>query len=373
MSINVLNSNILYGETTVIIITDLTNITITPISSVENITNNNIYTIIVKPLLSTLYIVTGYDIFNNLTTLNITVYVNITVENNNVITMYNKSIKLSAFGSSTYNWYPSTYLNRTDTETVICKPLKDIIYTVLGIDPFLTTTRTYIFVRVDTNLYFIPENPSVYDGNLLKINVNYNNPVVNINSNNITYTWESNLFNNMPANCTTLKHGSSITIHPYRIVEYTVNAYYNNILLSSGTINVNVLPKPMNIIDLDILPYKLYKLIINRNRKQLIKELTKNKVLSYKIIDFYYTTLQTAYRMEWTDKNGINFKVKWLTLYQIVNKSDAMIITFDQQWNFFQYINFNKREKTISNFTYLLNILNGLYLEYVQRISYIQN
>lgn len=371
MSINVLNSNILYGETTIITITDLTNITITPISSVENITNNNnVSTVIVKPLLSTLYIVTGYDLFNNLVRLNITVYVNITVENNNVITMYNKNIKLSAFGSSTYNWYPSTYLNRTDTETVICTPLKDITYTVLGTDPFLTISRTYIIVNVDTNLYFMPENPSVYDGNLLKIDVNYK-PAFNIN--NITYTWESNLFNNMPANCTTLKYGSKITIRPYKTVEYTVNAYYNNILLSSGTINVNVVSKPMNIIDLDILPYKLYKLIINRNRKQLIKELTKNKVLSYKIIDFYYTTLQTAYRMEWTNKNGINFKVNWLTLYQIVNKSDAMIITFDQQWNFFQYINFNKREQTISNFTYLLNILNELYLEYVQRISYIQN
>lgn len=374
MSINVDNSYILYGETTIITIIDLSNITISPTDSVENIVdNNNIFIITVKPLLSTLYKVTGYDVFNNFITLSETVYVNITVKNNNVTTKYNNSINLNAYGSSTYNWYPSTYLNNTDTDTVICTPLKDILYTILGKDPFLTVTRTYIYVHVNTNLIFIPENPSVYDGNLLKIDVNYLNSGSGSNSNNITYTWKSNLFNGMPDNCTTLKYGSSITIHPYKSVEYTVNAYNGNILLSSGIININVISKPMNIIDIDILPYKLYNLIITKNRKKLIKELTKDKVLSYKIINFYYTTLQSAYRTEWTDKNGISFKIKWYTLYQVINKSNGMIITFEQQWRFFQYINFNRSKNGTSHFTYLLNTLNELYLEYVQRIYYIQN
>lgn len=372
MSINVANSYILYGETTIITITDLSNINISPTDTIEDIVDtNNIFTIIVKPLLSTLYIVTGYDIFNNFTTLTVTVYVNITVENHNVETTYDTSINLNAYGSSTYNWYPSTYLNNTNSDTVICTPLKNILYTILGKDPFLTVTRTYIYVNVNTNLIFVPENPSVYDGNLLKIDVNYLKS--NFYSNNITYTWKSNLFNGMPDNCTTLKYGSSITLHPYRNVEYTVNAYNGNILLSSAIININVISKPMNIIDLDILPYKLYNLIIKRNKKQLIKELTKDKVLSYKIINFYYTTLQSAYRTEWTDKNGISFKIKWYTLYQVINNSNEMIITFEQQWRFFQYVNFNKSKHGTSHFTYLLNILNEIYLEYVQRIYYIQN
>ena len=46
-----------------------------------------------------------------------------------------------------------------------------------------------------------------------------------------------------------------------------------------------------------------------------------------------------------------------------------MILDFTQQWNFFAYINRNKRgNMIISNFSYLLNIVNELYLEYVQKI-----
>jgi hypothetical protein len=130
----------------------------------------------------------------------------------------------------------------------------------------------------------------------------------------------------------------------------------------------------VHIIDIDILPYEYYNLIISRNRKELTKELIKNKVLSQKIIKFYYNTLITAYRMEWTNKNGIQTTVNWTTLYQITNKSNVMILTFEQQWRFFQYINYNQRrnDQTLSNFAFLLNIVNSIYLEHPQKIYYIQ-
>ena len=85
-----------------------------------------------------------------------------------------------------------------------------------------------------------------------------------------------------------------------------------------------------------------------------------NKIIK----DFYYTTLQTAYRMEYTVKNGISYKVNWLTLYQVMNESNGMILSFEQQWRFFQYVNQNQN----GNFKYLLNIINEIYLEKPQKI-----
>ena len=48
-----------------------------------------------------------------------------------------------------------------------------------------------------------------------------------------------------------------------------------------------------------------------------------------------------------------------------------MILTFEQQWKFFQYINYNRERKgfTNSNFFYLLNIIDSLYLEYPHKIQ----
>ena len=72
--------------------------------------------------------------------------------------------------------------------------------------------------------------------------------------------------------------------------------------------------------------------------------------------------------MEWTDKNGIQFKVNWTTLYQITNESIEMILSFEQQWRFFQYIQYNRNRNTQSNFFYLLNVINQVYLERVKKI-----
>ena len=62
-----------------------------------------------------------------------------------------------------------------------------------------------------------------------------------------------------------------------------------------------------------------------RNEKELTKQLIMNKKLSKKIINFYYTTLQTSYKMEFTNKNGIAVKIPWYTYYQEVNIINEMI------------------------------------------------
>ena len=364
MSFIVTNPSIKLGLTSTIIISNLYNVYFLPDSSIINIelTANGTYTALVKPLSSTIYYIFGYNQSNQITNLNATVYVNVTPDLSNITVNYNNSVTLNVSGSNTYLWYPNTYLNTNTGSSVICTPLKDITYTIIGTDKFLTISSTSIKVNVNTGLTFTPSNPTVYDGNLLKVSVE--------SETILDYTWESNLFNNLSPYCVTYKYGNSITIHPYNSVFYTVNGYQNGNLITSGTVNINVITKPSNIIDVDILPYKLSNIILNRNTIELKKELVKDKILSKKIINFYYNTLQTAYRMEWTNKNGIPFKINWETIYQIVNESNSMILSFEQQWNFFKYINSNQtiNGNTLSNFAYLLNNINEIYLEYPQKI-----
>ena len=210
-------------------------------------------------------------------------------------------------------------------------------------------------VIVNNNLIFYPSIPTVYDGNILKLSVSYS---LNTENTENKYVWKSLLEPSF------IKYENEITLHPYNTQDYNVSVYNNNDnLLSEGNIKVIVIQKPANIIDIDILPYKWYKLILNKNKLKLTQEIIKDKVLSFKIINFYYTTLQNAYRMEWTNKNGVSTNISWITYYQILNDSNRMVLSFEQQWKFFQYIQMNT-----SNFRYMLNIINQVYLEIVKKI-----
>lgn len=409
MSIIISNPSINYGDNSTITVNDLLNVTITPYDSVINTeytSGSVIYT--VNPIISTLYYITGYNTLNNRINLNTTIYVNVTLLNNIIEIPYNTSQQINVYGSTTYTWNPSLYLDNNNSSSVTCTPLENITYTIIGKDPFNTISRIYLQINVNNGLTFTPSNPTVYDGDLLNLYVNFNGNV-NVNnyeqynsnnyiwkyengipilsalssgasysaasysaaSSNITYVWKSKLFDTLPPNCIYYKYGNNIRLHPYSTQEYNVKVYQNGNILTSGNIKINVIEKPMNIIDVDILPYILYESIINRNKNSLVKLLKENKQLSDKIIKFYYTTLQTAYRMEFTNKTGISCAIKWLTFYQVNNESNEMILNFNQQWRFFQYINYHRKRNNIttSNFAYLLNIVNEIYLEFPQKIG----
>ena len=405
MSLVSKTSSIKYGESSIITVYDLSNVLVQPMDSVSNIevtAGSVIITVI--PQISTIYYISGYNAFQQQINLNETIYVNITImyENHEISTDFNTIVELNVFGSSSYKWFPETYLNQTTGNSVLCTPSKNIRYSVMGTDPFNSVSRTYIDVKVNTNIIFTPSNNiTIYDGNLLNLSgyyiTQYNeNPVrINIgnykqypdenivldseqyleqlnNSQNYTYQWLSNFYNGLPSNCCKYQYGEELVLHPYKTIEYTLTIINNSNreIISYDTVKINVVSKPSHIIDVDILPYSIYKLVINRNKTQLSKELLQNKQLSKKIIYFYYTILQTAYRMEWTNKNGIPFVVQWQTLYQITNKSNEMILSFEQQWKFFQYINNSRRsqKETSSNFAYLMNVINSIYLEHPQKV-----
>jgi hypothetical protein len=384
MSVILGSTNINYGETTTITVNGLNNITVLPenlVISTETTLTGIIAT--VEPGISTIFYINGYDNLMNLISFNETIYVNVTstigsytpdfidiTKSNTYYTVnYNTLIELSVDGSISYKWYPITYLNTNTGQTVISKPLKNIVYTVYGTDPFNVTSATKISINVNTFMQFTPSKPTVYDGNLLNLSVVYNN--ININALiPITYTWKSSMFASLPDNCVNLLYGNSIQLHPYESQEYIVSAYQRNELISSAPISITVIQKPPNIIDVDIIPLQIFNLVISRNSKALTDALLKNKILSKKIINFYYNVLITAYRYAFTNKNGISYKVPWYCHYQQENQSNEMILSFNQQWNFFKYINNNqiRAGNTASNFTFLLNHVNKIYLEKPQKI-----
>ena len=364
MTTNVLinNSSIQYGETSIITVSKLTNLTITPSDSVINIqTNLASILITVKPTISTLYNITGYDILNNFLYFNETIYVTPIISASSNYTVYGKPVTLTAVGSQTYKWSPATYLNTVYGQSVICTPLKSITYTVQSTDPFNNVNISYITINVDSHLVFTPNNPTVYEGNILKIGVQLiNGPK---GQNDITYIWTPTNTVYLEKKCSNCKYGADLVLHPIQSVEYVVSAYENkNVLITSSSVFITTIPKTAQILDLDILPHRLVMPIISRNTKELQRELVKDPKLSKRIINFYYISIQTAYQMEWTDKNGAPLRIPWVSFYMVVNSINTMIISFEQQWRLYQYININTRQGS-SNLYFLINTINQLFLE----------
>ena len=383
MSVLISNSSIIYGQYTTINIIVLTSIVVTPSDSVVSIVVTLDGTVItVAPLNSTLYEITGLDALGDFITLNETIYVTPIasavsgslvqnanpdqyIENLSITQFpYNEPLTITVFGASSSTWYPSTYLNTNTGNVVTCTPLDNITYTIQTTDTFNNTNILYLTINIIPTLIFNPPNPTVYQGNLLNISVKIN--LNSLNNSALNYIWRPTNTNYLPVECGNYKYGSSLTLNPMQTVEYVVSAYNNNVLICSDNVKINVIIKSAAILDLDILPNKLVNIILSRNKIELTKELVKDKILSKKIINFYYTTLQTAYRMEWTDKNGAPIRMNWLTFYEVQNDINVMIINFEQQWKLFKYINaYGPR----SNFYFLLNTVNQIYLEFPQKIG----
>jgi hypothetical protein len=64
-------------------------------------------------------------------------------------------------------------------------------------------------------------------------------------------------------------------------------------------ITIKVTEKPSHLLDNDLLPNEYYDIIINRNTKELTRKLIENKILSQKIIRFYYNQILNAYLFQW--------------------------------------------------------------------------
>jgi len=215
---------------------------------------------------------------------------------------------------------------------------------------------------------FLPSNPFVLEDNPITIYIDNPNPT-------LTYQWKP--YNRIYLDDSYVQnYGTSFRVILYKTSTFIVNGISENgNVISTSNITIEVSEKPSNILDNDLLPYEYYDLIITRNTKELRKKLIENKIMAQKIIRFYYNQILTAYRFQWTVKNGISYKMPWITYHQIEIDSNKVIISFSNQWKLFQYIHYNQQRNgyTRSNFAYLINIVNSIYLEKPQKIYIINS
>ena len=350
---------------------------------------NNYFTLVtVKPLTTTKYIIYGLDYNNTIVEFDEIIKVNIALKYNNIFyynntintpfvinTPYNSKVLLNVYGANSFIWTPNTFLNLSTTtiqnDTATINPLSNITYKITGIDSFLNNSIIYVSINVLYDFIFSPTEPTIYEGNKIEISA----VQIGSSTSSLNYVWTPTTSKYLPPDQAGIKYGQNITILLYKSLEYIVNGFINNKLVATNNIKINVIPKPSSVIDVDILPISLYTAIMSRDSKELKKLLIKEPILSKKIINFYYTTLQTAYRLEWTNKNGGNILINWYSVYQQMNDSSQMILTFYQQWNFFKYIQLHQTRNNItpSNFAFLLNNVNQIYLEKPEKIYITSN
>jgi hypothetical protein len=215
---------------------------------------------------------------------------------------------------------------------------------------------------------FNPKTPIVYQGNVI---------IINIVSPDLTLTYEWKPYNRIYLDDVYVQnYGTSFRLIPYQKQTFIVNGVSSSgIIVSNSQITIKTIEKPSYILDNDLLPNEYYDIIINRNTKELRRILIENKILSQKIIRFYYNQILTAYRFEWNNRNGTPYKMPWLTYIQVNNDSNEVVISFKDQWKLFQYIHTNQQRNgyTKSNFSYLINIVNSIYLESPQKVYLINS
>jgi hypothetical protein len=345
--------------------------------------NNNYTLITVKPKTTTRYIIYGLDYNNNIAEFDENIQVNIALNYNNVFyykqiiinVQYNSINTINLFGAYSYQITPNTFLTTSTqnalNDTITIQPLTSINYKIVGTDYFSNNSTIYISVIVQYDFIFSPAEPTIYEGNKIEISA----VQIGSKTSTLNYVWIPTTSKYLSPEQAGIKYGQNITLISYKSLEFIVDGFINDELVATNNIKINVIPKPSSVIDVDILPISLYTAIMSRNSKQLKELLIKDPILSKKIINFYYTTLQTAYRLEWTNKNGGNTLINWYSVYQQMNDTSPMILTFYQQWNFFQYIQLHQTRKNItpSNFAFLLNNVNQIYLEHPQQIYIINN
>lgn len=351
--------------------------------------NNNYTLITVQPKTTTRYIIYGLDYNNNIAEFDENIKVNIALTYNNIFyntnntinepiiinVQYNSINTLNLFGAYSYQITPNTFLTTSTqnalNDTITIQPLISANYKIVGTDYFSNNSTIYISVNVQYDFIFSPVEPTIYEGNKIEISA----VQIGSTTSTLNYVWIPTTSKYLPPDQAGIKYGQNITLVSYKSLEFIVDGFINDELVATNNIKINVIPKPSSVIDVDILPISLYTAIMSRNNRQLKELLIKDPILSKKIINFYYTTLQTAYRLEWTNKNGGNILINWYSVYQQMNDTGPMILTFYQQWNFFKFIQLNQTRNHItkSNFAFLLNNVNQIYLEKPEKIYITSN
>ena len=374
MSIEIEKNIINYGENTLIKTYNLKDVYIEPSNFYTKIINNSLYSsqyftydVILQPSQSTNYTLYGFNNNNQKVSFTFIIYINIILNISSITINLNEEVLLNAFGSVNYTWTPNIYIIKDNNNTILVKPLDNISYIVQSTDEFGHFSNATVNIIVLDNLIFIPNNPTIYEGDLISIIVSQENNIYPT----MHYKWRSTKSFELPLEYAYIVYGNELIIHPFFTVSYIVEGFVNNELKARGTVIINVLEKPSKILDREIIPVQFYNDVINRNIKALKKNILSHPIITQKVVKFYYNTLTNAYKLEFNNRIGGCLTVPWRANYNEINQINNFIVTFRQQWNLYAYINrFQRRQNiTLSNYAFLLNTINNLSLDKFYKIN----
>ncbi len=162
----------------------------------------------------------------------------------------------------------------------------------------------------------------------------------------------------LPSSCYPTFHSSIVEFIPQRDLSYEVIGYDNSGTSSSLFIDIILTDKPMDILDIELIPNILVQEVLHKKKNKIIHILKKNPTLLNQLTEFYNITLMSAHNTEFQSKNGRGYRVPWLTFYQIKEGSSSpMLLSFQQQYQFLRYLLNNSNPHGKSHFLYLINII----------------
>ncbi len=190
----------------------------------------------------------------------------------------------------------------------------------------------------------------------------YDRVFINI-SPSINVTWTPiNKSIYLPSSCYPIFMESNINYIFERNMEYEIQGEDESGTVYKKNIKIELLEKPMNILDIDLIPIELFEPVLNKNKNTIIQILKNNKKLLNQLIQFYNIQLMSSYKFEFQAKQGRGYRVPWYNRYNVVNDNNNFLLSFQQQYQFLRYLLNNNNLYGKSYFMYLINIIQFNFL-----------
>jgi hypothetical protein len=268
----------------------------------------------------------------------------------NVVTLfYGNPIEFTAIADDvvSYEWKDDKSRSYPSTQSIIYKPIYDVGYV------YITCTVTNsvgasqsrsVIVQVLPNIILSKTDVTVYYTDEVYIKAIGGN----------FYKWVAiNRSEYLPDSCYPEFTTDIMRFIPERDYEYEVTAYDGLGNESIGYVKIQVIPKPIDVLQNDLIPMTLYEDVIHRRKNVVIEKLKRDTNLLSQLTQFYNIQLQTAYKLEFQAKEGRGYRVPWISKYQITNQTNHMLISFEQQYQLLRYL----LNTPNCNLNFLMNII----------------
>lgn len=248
--------------------------------------------------------------------------------------------------SSSFIFYP-TLLGKT---TLHChttyKNGKEVIYSFpIHVLPKTTLHHLSLYPKIIKN----KEKIIVYKFDKVKLKVEGAS----------SYLWKPILpsDDSLPSSCYPTFYSDVVEFTPQRDLSYEVIGTDGSGGSSSIYFDIVLQDKPMDVLDIDLLPHLLLEPVLHKKKNKIIQILKNNQKLLNQLTEFYNITLMSAHNTEFQSKNGRGYRVPWVTSYQIKEDTSHLLLSFQQQYQFLRYLLNNTNPHGKSHFMYLINII----------------